>query len=506
MTRWVSLGPVGDDYAERSRQFLRRMGPYSTRESSGQIGFGLKMSVNKRRSLLTRSKWARRESGPPHFNYPAYLPGPAIADIDRFRILQTTVDELPSLLDSFEGVKRFERFQRVVFRSSLSQLNHVLARALLPTFFKWYPQGEWLFATGSRDFHIALAALRVLGATIELADRDYEQLQNFGPLKMMTEAQTGGVFYGGKHLSIPIAMFLPVMYGFVASKVTLAFVFLFDEPIDDVREPFPRSGLEFFRSDVAGLFRQELGLELPEVTPDSIDTFQLIGARFKQSDVKHFIEQYFDRLNGFITFLLDPANFSMPDSNAWVGLAHYRTWLTFERLTDEVLFLLTDDSPFLRKLALFRVLDQISSLMTSDLKEQSSMFRRLVLPSTEANEIMKGLEAYRGSVAYYLRGLLTSIRTSLRSTVLEGIFVPGALNKLTDHVSLPDGKVVDADAYVTGMVRELRNTYHGYHTTQFDRYLLINSGNTPDSLPALAVLAYLALLGKPELFVTRSWT
>jgi hypothetical protein len=481
------------------------MGPYSTREAKGQIRFGLRMSAFAENAMLARSSWAHRKSPPPKFDYPSYLPAPAIADIDRFHISEQVIRELPSVLNSVERAKRFERFQRVVLHSSLAQLNDVLHRVLLPSFFQWYPQGQWMFATANRDFHIALAVLRVLGATIELADRDYQQLQAFGPLRMMTEAQTGGVFYAGRHLSIPVAMFLPVMYGTVASKVTLGFVFLFDEPIDDVREPFPRSGLELFRSEASGLFGQELGLDLGEITPDAIDTFQLITPRFEPADVREFIDQYISQLNGLFTYLLDPANYATTDSDTWIGLAHYRTWLTFERLTDEILFLLTDDSAYLRKMALFRVLDQISSLITDDIGEQSSVFRRLVLPKPSTDEISLGLEAYKGPVGEHLRQLLSRVRADLRSTVLSGIFVPNAYDKSAGDITLSDGKVVDADSYVSGLVRELRNTYHGYHTTQFDRYLLINSGNTPDSLPALAVLAYLALIAKPKLFITRKW-
>ena len=109
-TRWVTLGQIGEDYAEKTRDFLRRMGPYSTREFEGNSGFGLKMSVFKDKTMLRRSKWAHGKSRPPKFKYTENLPGPAVSDIDRFVIPQKSVDNLPSMLDSFVGVQRFERF------------------------------------------------------------------------------------------------------------------------------------------------------------------------------------------------------------------------------------------------------------------------------------------------------------------------------------------------------------------------------------------------------------
>ena len=101
--------------------------------------------------------------------------------------------------------------------------------------------------------------------------------------------------------------------------------------------------------------------------------------------------------------------------------------------------------------------------------------------------------------------LLIETREELRRVVLDSIYVPGRCDKDKGVVTLLNSEVVDADDYVVNMVRELRNTYHGYHTSKFDQYLSTSTGNTPDTLPLIGLLAFLALLAKPNLFVERYW-
>lgn len=506
MTRWVTLGKNNDKFAKKTRELLRRCEPFSTREIDGEICFGLKISAFKNKPILHRTKWAFHSSGEASISYSPFLPPMSKETIDDSHIPKNIIQELPSFLDSLEGIKRFERLQRVIYYSSLSQLNDVLNQIVLPTFFRWYPTGEWFFSTANRDFNIALAALRVIGGARDLTDRDYDQLLAMGSFKMIIAAQSGGVFYGNKYLSIPFTMLLPAMYGFIASKVVFSFAFLFDEPIKEIRSPFPRSGLEFFRSDASNLFGQMENFDVKDLPPEAIDTFRLLPQSFSKLEVKEFIDQYISKLNQFLIYMVDPANFVTSSHNQWAGLAHYRTWLDFERLTDEVIYLLTDDSPFLRKLALFRILDQVSSLKTSKRAEQAEVFRQLILPNGKNDLLTKGLENYTGAVANSIKKLLKSLRSELRNTVLDSIYIPGVYDKESDLIKFSDGKTLNSTDYITGVIRELRNTHHGYHTDQFDRYLQISSGNTPDSLPGLGLLLYLALISKPEIFLTRDWS
>jgi hypothetical protein len=147
----------------------------------------------------------------------------------------------------------------------------------------------------------------------------------------------------------------------------------------------------------------------------------------------------------------------------------------------------------------------LATLAASTQKDQASCFKRFLIPGHQPDIIAEGLKVYGNPVSRDLEKLLLKVRDDLRSSVLESIYMPRRLDKTKGTVTLPHGKMVTTDDYVANMVRELRNTYHGYHTDKFDQYLAISTGNTPDSLPLLGVLAFFALLAKPELFIKNQW-
>jgi hypothetical protein len=343
------------------------------------------------------------------------------------------------------------------------------------------------------------------GAARDLPEFDYSKGHDVPSFRMLSDVQKVGVFYSTKYLSIPLSIFLPRMYGFVAGKVVLGYLFQFESPVEDVREHFPRSGLEFFRAEASNLFRQDLRLDLPDLNPESTDTFRFIHSEFSSSDIRTFITEYLSRLSGFLSFMIDPSNFIDSDTQQWIGLEHYRIWLAFERIADEVIFLLTDDQPFLRKMSLFRILDQLSTLATRESNKQASVFKRLLLPGDSPDPIMEGLREYKGSVALHLQSELNRVRQQLREVVLDSIYLPGRHDPSRQVVKVIGGEEIRADDYVREFIRELRNTYHGYHTRGFRKYLEISTGNTPDNLPMLAVLAFLALLSTPKLFIGTEW-
>lgn len=506
MPRWAILGSKEDEFAKRSESMLRRMGPYTVRTRKGNIEFALSYKSLKEEPLLRFSKWIRSDESYNIIDINELLSFPGIKNIDRWHADLSDLPKTSEVLDSFEGYKRFERFNRLIFYTGIKQLPEVFAKFFAPKFFGWHPGGRILYLNSSGTLHIAMAAIRVMGAAMDLADKDYDELEKIGPFRMLADIQSTGVFYVNKHLSIPLGIFLPRLYGFIGAKVNLGFIFLLDDPIQDIREPFPRSGLEFFRSEGSGLFRQNIDIDVHEIDPDVIDKYALITNQFTQDDIRHFIQKYLTILNQFLFYMIDPSNFISTDTGIWSGLIQYRAWLTFERIATELILLITDDTSALRKMALFRIFDQLSSLATKKTPEQVVFFKNLMLPQTgDSDPIRAGLETYGGQVGNNLIKILTECREDMSKTVLESIFIPGRYHFEKNIVTLANGNSISSDDYIREVIREIRNTYHGYYTHKFDNYLSMNTGNTPDSLPVLAILAYLSFLAKPQNFISRDW-
>jgi len=505
MPRWAVLGEEGNVYAEGCASMFGTLGPYRVRRQHGKIAFAAKSAAHCSKPLLRFSEWIGSKDDWSPLDFRGYELPPGMAEINQTYIDPGTLNSLASELDEIEGVSRLERISRFVFYPSLQQLPSVTKQIVFPKFYAWHPAGRIMFLTPTPDLHLAFACLRMAGAARDLPEFDYSRGHDVPSFRMLSDVQNVGVFYSSKYLSIPLDILLPRMYGFVASKVSLGYLFQFETPIEDVREHFPRSGLEFFRSEASNLFRQDLKLSLPDLTPQSTDTFRFIDREFSSSDIRTFVAQYLSHLDGFLAFMIDPANFVDSDTQEWIGLEHYRIWLAFERMADELIFLLTDDQPFLRKMSLFRILDQLSTFATRETSQQAAVFKRLILPGNASDPIMTGLRAYKGSVARHLESELKRIRQQLRDVVLESIYLPDRYDSSRQVVTVIDDEEIKAEDFVRESVRELRNTYHGYHTRGFRKYLEISTGNTPDNLPLLAALAFLALLSTPKLFIGTEW-
>jgi len=489
MTNWAVLGPEGDPFAEKASRILQNSGAYKCRRQGGTLYFTLNLAVYQN-PLLRFSKWVGRDGPLSLLDFQDYPVGVSLGAIDQVYMDPPAFAKLSAMVERGTGFQYFEAVKHLVLGSAASQLQTTLAGTVAPEFFRRYPQGHILFVSGTDDLQKALSVLRLLGAAGTLPEFDLS-LEGPPPLKLLNSIQGAAVFQPAKLLAAIFAVFLPRLYGFVADKVILGYLFLLDECIPEVREPFPRSGLEFVRAEASLLFRQR-GLAAMGQQP--VDTFPLVQQPFAMDEMCAFFEECLKKLTEFLTFVIDPMHFVGDVTRRWSGLGHYQVWLAFARICDELIYMLTDDTSFLRKMALFRILDQLATLATRTLSGQVGRFNDLLLPRAGTDIVAEGLRRYKGKVARHLETLLGQTRAELRTCVLGSIYIPGRYREVDQKVELPGGEVVEAQCYVKDTVRELRNTYHGYHTKNFDKYLAISTGNTPDSLPLLGVLACLALL------------
>jgi hypothetical protein len=499
--QFAILGPIDDHYATSAKKLLDRLGPYKTKKSNDKIVFQLS---HKMGALLDSSHWMARHNIS-SFKMEDYSMPLGFSQVNKTRLTESLISSIPSLLHDKEGVQWMERICRLVLNCSLLQMREVITESVARDFFNRYPRGNVKFIISTSELNLGLAALRVMGAASDLCQRDPKSFEKLGRSGMLMDLQGPGVFTPSKQMTIPVAMFLPTLYGFIANKVAFCFVFLLDQPIAETRRSFPSTALDLFRSEASRLFGESFEGELADINPEAVDRFRMIDGEFDQGDIRNFINQYQSKLNHFLKYMLDPANFMYTDTGYWIGLSHYRAWLAFERITDEVLFLLTEQAPYLRKMALFRILDQIATLATENPRNQPQVFKDLLLPPEDRDPLYEGLQSYKGRIGDILKDLLYEVRQELVEVVIGSIYLKDRVNRGKETVLLSSGKHVSFDEYVTNNIREIRNTHHGYHTKRFDDYLSISTGNTPDSFAVLGLFAYLSLIALPHHFINRRW-
>jgi hypothetical protein len=136
-------------------------------------------------------------------------------------------------------------------------------------------------------------------------------------------------------------------------------------------------------------------------------------------------------------------------------------------------------------------------------REQTRVFKDFILPdSQQFDAIKEGLEGYHGGFGDHLKGELLRVRNNLKSKVIDSVVLDEFKNNVTETIFLPDGEEISFNEYVRELVRQLRNSSHGY---SINKYLITNSGNLPDDISLLGILSFLAFIAKPEVFLRPAW-
>ncbi|MBE7433033.1 MAG: hypothetical protein HS100_03900 [Anaerolineales bacterium] len=501
--RWALIGKQGDGFSEFAKHMLK-MSPYQVAAKNGNIYFKTSYDVRTTTKLIQLSKRINKKNYKDQANFRLLnYTSPFYKDVTPFSLAD---DVLPSIDKDLENEKDFHRFKllsQYIFYSSKNQLFNVFCDHLAPNFFKWHPNGSVYISSMDVTLNSKLSVLRLLGAIEKIGNRDVKDKEKYLKYIGLADAQPSHIVRPSKYLSIPIALSLPMPIGFLSPRLVDTFIFMFGERIENVRGVFPRSGIEYFQSEASLLLHESReGLSASEILVGAkVDHFSMINKEFSQQEWWNFFNQYVNRLNNFLFYITDPVNFLRGDGY-WSNLTQYFVWLNFERICDEVVFLITEENQFLRKMSLFRILDQLASLKEKTNREQVEVFKDFIIPKTKTDIIKDGLQSYHGIFSKYLISELERVRQDLKIKVIDSVVLSDLKNYKTETVNLPTGENISFDEYVREVVRQIRNSAHGYST---NKYLITNSGNISDDISLLGVLAFFAFIANPAKFLRPFW-
>jgi hypothetical protein len=505
--RWALIGQESEIFSEFVADLLTKRSPYEVSRRKGKVYFRTSFEDKVNEKLIKISSRLTKKNYKEAGNYrlldyknPLYK-----RSIGQYELSKEQLEKIKDTIENKDGFHRFKSFSTHIFLASQDQIKMILHDILLPSFYDWYPEGEVYIASIEASLNARLTALRILGGLDRLGGRNINSKNKFVNFLALEDVQPSGVAQPARYLAVPLTLSLPRPIGFLAPRIIDSLIFLFGNSLDDVRGTFPRSGIEFFKSQASLLLHEDKSTinEKGEFLLDleRLDTFKLVRKEFSKEAWWNFTKQYVDRLNDFFLYLTDPSNFTK-DSGEWASITHYFVWLSFERLCDEAILLLAEENQYLRKMAFFRILDQLAFLKHSDQRSQVSSFGEFLLPKTVPDPIEKGLTRYKGEIAKYLLNELTSIRLDLKRTIINSVVLNDMKDNKNMEIKLPSGEQVSYDDYVRKIVRAIRNTAHGYSP---DKLLITNRGNLPDNISLLAVLALFAFIAEPKNFLRPSW-
>ena len=505
--RWALIGQEGEDFSEFAADLLTKRSPYEVSRRGGKIYFrtSFEDKVNEKQIHVSpqitkrnyKEKGVYRLLNHTHPIYKGYLNQLGITDEQLSRIDEN--------IDKSKGFYTFQWFSKYLLLTSDEQAQDILSNKLLPRFFDWFPDGRVFISSIDGNLNQRLTALRVLGIIDRIGGRNVKSKDSFINFLALEDMQPGGIVKPSKYLAIPLSLSLPRPIGFFASRMVDSVLFLFDNPLNDIRGIFPRSGIEFYQSEASLLMHEDKSIRDEQGTLNlninMLDTFSLLKREFSQESWWNFMKQFTSRLNEFFIYITDPSNF-VKQNEEWANITHYFVYLSVERLCDETILLISEENQYLRKMAFFRVLDQLAFLGKDNERDQAKAFGEFVLPTGDYDPIKKGLLRYKGELAKYFLSELSLIRENLQKTIVDSVVLGKMKDSKNKEIILLNGKRVSYEEYTRKIVRDLRNTVHGYSPGE---YLVTNKGNLPDEISLMAVLALFAFIVEPKEFLRPVW-
>jgi len=443
---------------------------------------------------------------------PVRLHNPELkSSLDRYRIPEKDMPRWKADVDKGEPEKRYSHLSKVLLFVPLDKLADVLKEWVVPTFFEWHPRGRIYFITVDDRVNRQLSGIRNLYGLCDLAMGDLEALKKFR-VETLQLAHQAEVFDLHLHLSIVTSFFLPNLYSCVASKFTWALVFFFGEPVD-VRPIFPSDMFAYLQSPISTMLAERKFQSLDDIARAMSEPPPPLFDRIWQAEEWDiFLRWYVEALNSFLSELLDLRNFRTPEDEAIEPALQYQATLTIDRLARQILLVLTEPLPFAQKMMFFSILDQLAAMIKETRREQVEQFKRFLRKSYYQAVIAPRLRDIPAPFGEYLATQIgPRIYDDMEKAIIEGVFVPERVHEEGVVVRDKDGRqqIDTKEDYVVNTVRAIRNTSHGYlsdrRDQRFEKYLSINRGNLPDSLPYLAPLLYLAALADPVAFFRRKW-
>lgn len=398
--------------------------------------------------------------------------------------------------------------QRLGFEAAQANADSMpgVFRKELPRLFELYPQGSlWYIAVD----HRLVSRLSVMRIRLQLAltpDVDYDasspdRVQHFG-----MHTTTSGTNFGNSFDHVMLAL-PPTALGFDIGVLPHVFVFLFGT-LEDLRMHgavglsarfFPRI------STAQGI----PGLKFPH--------HGLMTTHFES-----LLQWWTTRLNVVYSYVSDPTNFAHNDGSHDVA-AQAAWFFTLERMMADAAVMLADvDAPaLLRMQAAFDLLDKADSLLTRPGRiPDGKNFKRLL----RREEALLRLDRAFNRLPVQLRPRFKQWARESYDRLYEDIAnTTMAKRRRTDGVLVAQRDAAAPvlrswDEYVSGLIREARNSSHGLqqillppsvtgNPNKPDPRLLLatNSGEVPYSFYEVAAIAFFGLMADAERLCARTW-
>ncbi len=426
--------------------------------------------------------------------------------------LQTaTAEQISTIIDtqwdkegaaqSYAGVARCLELAKPTYLAEL------LTQNVLPRFFQLHPKGKVVAILHDYRFIQQLSFLRSLYSLKHFSKSEFDQadVQSFETLNAWQSFDP--ISFTRACLQLANLAFYPHISGFDCGPYGFTLQFCFSESVEQEPPSFPTDWLDRARSwlrigrqhrDVDAILK---GTRTEEYKNAAHSRHMSASAPSVDEHVE-FLSNLVDQSSRVLFELLDPCNFTVGNreiDSVW----GFENMLTIDRLLSMCIAAVSADEPILRKTSTFECAELLDTLSRGFANTQETeLFKKLLHPTKGLALVTQHLSDIPQPVRGKLQAIAAEIYANLEKEILNSIWFSTkrqGTRILVKDKSLSREREVPNDDFVADLMRDFRNTHHGY-LTKLDaqkrpsRRLALTTGNVPDSITHLPVLWWLSFL------------
>jgi hypothetical protein len=399
--------------------------------------------------------------------------------------------------DSLDWWRTCHRIQTLIMFCEPQARARRLREHVAPWFFTRFPQGRIDFLVIDDDYRWRTYMVRKLYQLWGIPEVSPDAVLRLPPETLVALHGLDQQFVPVLELNVCFGFFYPLIYGFEAHQITSAVLFQFGEGVDAVPPVFPGSFEHWWRSSSAfeerekRLRRFRARAEGANVEPEPM----LVDRRWERDEWFLFFDRYIEGLNRMYARALNFPLYRGADGTVDYR-HHFQMLMTILRLALETELLTSGLIPFLRKTLAFDVIDQFAILLAGgdpNSRKQADLFGTILTRQWLEDRLAGVLTRLPEPFGPALSEAVKRLSELTHSTVLEGVFVPQKRPSTEAEV----------EQLVLQVVRQLRNTKHGYFLTddRFHTHLAAHTGNLTDAFHHVALLLWMSLLEEPAMFL-----
>lgn len=452
--------------------------------------------------------------------------------------------EVPQIIVSDTDIeKRLGQFSEDPVPRSLYELTSLLfwppparmpnvLKNAVPRFFDKYPNGRLHFVrldsklAGMQSVSRVLTAIDAFGFEVS----ENPEIREQHPSELLSRIHPG-TFEPVSESSIKtlLSCFFRYIYGSCVPRLGGMIIVQIDPPCE-FELPQMRDRWNFSR--LTGMFESGgLGLDqyLKTKTMITPDQERIAYKRYvfrpawTAQEFEDLLKWTIGGINKFLTFTVDLCNYT--NQAGYIDFIKQRKIvLTLERIIAEINYIVTEMDPFVRKTFYFNLHDKIATLPNPrvSLSERRPIFNRLFKHTHYSRVLRKRLSSLPEPFDTKISLLGDALFEDLIDRCVDSIWARYRVSEKTVRVretsSTTNGyisqKMQDRSGpymledFATNFLHEIRNSLHGYQLQAggFEEFLLMHSGEVPDSLPDLALIWYFLALADIQGLISGEWT